>query len=75
MTHHGPFSVEQWFDALFTSKAARDGWIMRRQLRDVVRYVGRERLAQEAARRGYHAIENAGQIVIFCIRDPIRRFA
>jgi len=48
--------------------------LLRRQFRDVDRYIGRERLAHELARRGYHAVENAGQIVIFCNREPIRRF-
>ena len=73
MSNHGPISVEQWLDNLFSSKAARDGRIVRRQLRDVDRYVGRDQLKHELARRGYHAIENAGQIVIFCNQEPIHR--
>ncbi|HBR38278.1 MAG TPA: N-(5'-phosphoribosyl)anthranilate isomerase, partial [Sulfitobacter pontiacus] len=27
---------------------------------------------QELLRRGYHAVENAGQLVIFCNQEPIR---
>lgn len=73
MRHHGPISVEQWFDSLFSSKAARDGRIVRRKLSDVDRYVGRDRLQHELSRRGYHAVENAGQIVIFCNQEPIRK--
>ena len=73
MRQHGPFSVEQWFDNLFSSKAVRNGRIVRRQLCDVERYVGRDRLTRELERRGFHAVENAGQIVIFCNQEPIRR--
>lgn len=73
MSIHGPMSVEQWLDNLFSSKAARDGRVVRRQLRDVDRYVGREHLTRELARRGFHAVENAGQIIIFCNQEPIRR--
>lgn len=73
MMHHGPLSSEQWFEHLFSSEAARDGHIVRRKLRDVDRYVGRDRLKTELARRGFHAVENAGQIVIFCNQEPIRR--
>lgn len=73
MRQNGPISAEQWFDSLFSAKAARDGRIVRRQLSDVDRYVGRDRLAHELSRRGYHAVENAGQIVIFCNQEPVRR--
>ena len=47
---------------------------MRRSLRDVERTVGRAVFAAEVERRGYQAVENCGQIVIFCNAAPIRRF-
>ncbi|MDF0600529.1 hypothetical protein P1J78_07290 [Psychromarinibacter sp. C21-152] len=58
---------------LFATRAARDGAVIRRKLRDIERYVGREAFLAELERRGYHAVENAGQLVIFCNREPIRR--
>ena len=72
MVNHGPISAEQWLSKLFSSRAARDGRVIRRQLRDIDRYVGRERFEAELVRRGYHAVENAGQVVIFCNQEPIR---
>ncbi|MEO0750291.1 MAG: hypothetical protein AAFY25_00655 [Pseudomonadota bacterium] len=59
---------------MFSSKAARDGQVVRRNLRDIDRYVGRERFSKELRRRGFRAVENSGQIVIFCNQEPLRRF-
>lgn len=70
---HGPMSSEDWLANLFSSKAARDGQVVRRKLRDVDRYIGREALKSELDRRGFRAVENAGQIIIFCNREPIHR--
>lgn len=70
---HGPITPEQFFDRLFSSQAARSGAVVRRQVRDVERYVGRDAFLRELARRGYPAVENAGQFVVFCNREPIRR--
>ncbi|WP_275392114.1 hypothetical protein [Aliiroseovarius sp. Z3] len=58
---------------LFSSKAARQGAVIRRKIRDIERYVGRAAFEAELRRRGYHAVENAGQLVIFCNQEPIRR--
>jgi len=63
-----------WIRQVFSSQAARDGGVVRRSLRDIERIVGRERFERELARRGYSAVINAGQVVIFCNREPIRRF-
>lgn len=68
-----PLSPDGWMRALFSSKAVRDGAVIRRKLRDIDRYVGREAFLEELERRGYHAVENAGQLVIFCNQEPIRR--
>ncbi len=73
MSDHGPISSELFMADLFRSKAARDGRVIRRSLRDIERYVGRHRFFNKLDRRGFQAIENAGQIVIFCNREPIRR--
>lgn len=72
--HHGPIDSEKWIRDVFSSKAARDGQVVRRNLRDIDRYVGRERFSKELRRRGFRAVENSGQIVIFCNQEPLRRF-
>lgn len=61
-----------WLLQLFTAKAARAGGVVRRQVRDVERIVGRSNFELELRRRGYHAVENAGQYVIFCNAEPVR---
>jgi hypothetical protein len=47
--------------------------VVRRSLHDVDRIVGRERFLSELDRRGFQAVVNAGQVVIFCNREPLRR--
>lgn len=69
---HPCLPADLWLRQIFTAKAARDGGIVRRSLDDVDRILGRDRLERELLRRGYHAVENAGQIVIFCNNEPIR---
>lgn len=61
-----------WMRRIFDAKAARDGASVRRSLRDVDRIVGRKTFLREIKRRGYHAVENAGQIIIFCNNQPVR---
>lgn len=73
MAHRSPLSPEAWLLDLFSSKAAREGAVIRRKRRDVERFVGIDPFRAEIARRGYTVVENAGQLVIFCNREPIRR--
>lgn len=61
-----------WLRQLFSSQSARDGGVVRRKVRDVERIVGRPLFERELRRRGFRAVENAGQFVIFCNRDPVR---
>ncbi|MHA6266679.1 N-(5'-phosphoribosyl)anthranilate isomerase [uncultured Aliiroseovarius sp.] len=76
MTDMTPFPrPETWLMQLFTSPAAMKGGIVRRQTCDVDSIIGRKRLLQEVARRGFHVIENAGQYIIFCNTDPVRVLA
>jgi hypothetical protein len=63
---------EIWLRQMFTSHAALDGGIVRRSVRDVERIVGREPFELFVRRRGYRAVENAGQYVVFCNKDPVR---
>jgi len=65
-------SPEAFLIHVFSAKAVRDGKIVRRSLRDIERYIGRDRFVKELHRRGFRAVENAGQMVIFCNREPVR---
>ena len=65
-------STEHWLRQVFSSQAARDGGVVRRKSRDVERLIGRDAFEAELRRRGYRAIENAGQYVIFCNSEEIR---
>lgn len=58
---------------IFDAKAARAGGIVRRKRRDIERTVGWSRFEYEIKRRGFHAVENCDQIVIFCNNAPIRK--
>jgi len=58
---------------LFASRPVQRGEVVRRKRRDIDRYVGIDRFLQELEARGFRAVENRGQVVIFCNRAPIRR--
>jgi hypothetical protein len=70
-----PVSPQQFLAELFSSRAAATGAVIRRNARDVDRFVGREAFLAEMRRRGFAVVENAGQFVIFCNCEPIRRLA
>jgi hypothetical protein len=70
-----PVSPEQFLAELFSSRAAATGAVIRRNARDIDRYYGRAAFLDEMRRRGFSVVENAGQMVIFCNREPIRRLA
>lgn len=63
---------EIWMRQIFDAKAARAGGIVRRSRRDIERIVGLTAFEAELRRRGYHAVENAGQVVIFCNNEVVR---
>lgn len=67
-----PLSPEAWLTHMFSARSAVQGGVLRRKIRDVERYVGREAFLAEMRRRGFSVVENAGQFVIFCNREPIR---
>ncbi len=68
-------SPEHFLAELFSSRAAATGAVIRRSARDIDRFVGREAFLDDMRRRGFAVVENAGQLVIFCNREPIRRLA
>lgn len=63
---------EQWLDQIFSAKSALQGGVVRRKVRDIDRLVGRPLFREELHKRGYRAIENNGNFVIFCNRAPLR---
>ena len=63
---------DRWLAQMFGSGPASKGGVVRRAARDVERIVGRDRFEAELARRGFGAVENAGTIVVFCNREPVR---
>lgn len=69
---NSPLSPEIWLHDLFTSKAVQEGAVIRRKSRDIERFAGMALFLREIDRRGYQALENSGQIVIFCNRAPVR---
>ncbi|WP_320237462.1 N-(5'-phosphoribosyl)anthranilate isomerase [Cognatiyoonia sp. IB215182] len=66
---------EIWFRHLFSAQAALDGGVVRRKTRDMERIVGRDVFVAELERRGYSAVENADQVIIFCNAQPVRVLA
>lgn len=72
-TRYSPPSPETWLSGVFDCKAVAKGEVIRRKSRDIRRYAGMDRFMAEVDRRGYCAFENAGQVVVFCNREPIRR--
>lgn len=63
---------DRWIRQIFASRAAADGGVVRRSARDVERLVGRDLFEAELRRRGFQAVENAGQYVIFCNSERIQ---
>ena len=64
---------ETWLRQVFASREALRGGVVKRQVRDVERLIGRSLFAKEVQRRGFQAVENGRHFVIFCNGYPIRR--
>ena len=69
---NSPLSPEVWLADMFNSKAVTRGEVIRRKARDVERFAGMDRFLAEVERRGFRAVENSGQIVVFCNAAPVR---
>ena len=67
-----PILPDHWIAQIFSARIAAEGGIVRRKVTDVERLIGRDRFAHEVRRRGYTAVENGGQFVIFCNVEPIK---
>ncbi len=68
-----PPNPHEFFAEFLGTQAARNGQVIRRKVRDVENYVGRQVFLTEMKRRGWPVVENAGQFVVFCNTEPIRR--
>ncbi len=67
-----PITPDRWITQVFSARAAAEGGIVRRQIADVDRLIGRDRFLCEVRRRGFRVVENSGQFIIFCNQDPVR---
>lgn len=61
-----------WLRQAFSSRQACAGGIVRRSVEDVHRIVGRRAFEAYLRHRGFRAVENAGQYVVFCNHAPVR---
>ncbi|MDP3194671.1 N-(5'-phosphoribosyl)anthranilate isomerase [Tabrizicola sp.] len=52
-------------------QSVAEGGTVRRKVADVERLIGRERFLHEVRRRGFRVVENAGQFIVFCNREPV----
>ena len=64
---------EIWMQDIFSSRDACLGGVVKRQVRDVERIVGRDRFLSEVERRGWQALENGRHFIVCCNAQPIRR--
>ena len=72
-----PVSISQndpWLRQISASQSAGNGGVVRRNIADVERKVGRRVLELEVRRRGFHMSECGGQFVIVCSREEIHIF-
>lgn len=65
-TYRTPIASPSWCARIFDAKAARNGGIVRRAVRDIEREVGRDAFVAEVSRRGFHLIECGGQFIVIC---------
>lgn len=64
---------ERWAYQLFSSREAMKGGVVKRKVRDVERLLGRSAFLYEVERRGFQAVENGENFVVFCNKRAIRR--
>ena len=60
---------DRWIIQVFSARAAAEGGMLRRQIADVERLAGRDRFLMKVRRRGFRAVENFGQFIVFCNQD------
>lgn len=65
-------SPDQWLNQLFSPLAVAQGSVLRRDVSDVEAAIGRARLFEEAALRGYRVEEKSGEFILALNRKPVR---
>jgi len=66
-------SPDTWLAQFLDSPEARRGGVVKRQIRDVDRIVGRELFLKEVEHRGFQALRNGRHYVLFCNAMPLVR--
>lgn len=57
---------------VFEARSARQGRVVRGRLRDIKLIAGQSNFEAEVRRRGYHAVQNGDQVIVFCNNQPAR---
>ncbi|MBV7408646.1 N-(5'-phosphoribosyl)anthranilate isomerase [Maritimibacter sp. DP1N21-5] len=65
-------AAELWLDRTFTCKTALSGGVIKRSVSEVQSIIGRERFLSEIKKRGFQAVENGDDMIVFCNRNPVR---
>lgn len=73
MTYYSSLlAPEMWLQDMFAFKALQRGEVIRSKARDFERFVGMDLFRKELQRRGFRAVGNAGQIIVFCNQQAVR---
>ena len=67
-THFNP----GWCEQVFEAKAVAKGGIVRRQIVDVERQVGRAYVYHQLEKRGFHLVECGTQFIVICNGSALR---
>lgn len=73
MTSHKRAPGQDWLDQVFKSRAVETGGVIRRQIADVEREVGRAALISEVRRRNFRLIRTRAHFVIVCDPGPVQQ--
>ncbi|WP_238928543.1 N-(5'-phosphoribosyl)anthranilate isomerase [Alexandriicola marinus] len=73
MTSHKRARGQDWLDQVFKSRAVETGGVIRRQIADVEREVGRAALISEVRRRNFRLIRTRAHFVIVCDPGPVQQ--
>ena len=58
-------SPDIWLRNVFSCKAVMHGQVIRRKTRDIERYCGMRAFLDEVRARGFHAVQNREQVIVF----------
>jgi len=62
---------QDWLNQVFAAKAAKQGGIVKRKIRDVAREIGTDRFELEVRRRGFHLLKCDQHFIVICNSEPI----